>query len=85
MKSLLKISTHHPQKLRSEIMTKTSPLNRALIIWKNTSPEKAASLLKSFVTTPLLCTKNAQNTHSAKESSLQIQNLNLVLTKTETW
>ena len=32
-------------------------MSRALSIWKNTSPEKAASLLKSFVTTPLLCTK----------------------------
>ena len=40
---------------------------------------------KSFVTTPLLFTKNVQSMHSARESSLQIQNSSLVLMRTETW
>ena len=43
------------------------------------------STQKNFVTTPSLFTKNVQSMHSARESSLQIQNSSLVLMRTETW
>ena len=61
------------------------PLSRVSIILRNTSQEKDASMQKSFVTTPLLFTKNVQSMHSARESSLQIQNSSLVLMRMETW
>ena len=48
---------------KAEITTKISPLNRASTIWKNSILEEAVNLQKSFVTTPLPFTKNAQNTH----------------------
>ena len=72
-------------KLRSVITMRIFPLSRVSIILRNTSREKDASMQKSFVTTPLLFTKNVQSMHSAKESSLQIQNSSLVLMRTETW
>lgn len=48
-------------------------------------PGKGRELAEKLRDNTIALYKNAQNTHSAKESSLQIQNLNLVLTKTETW
>ena len=60
-------------------------LSRVSIILRNTSLEKDASTQKNFVTTPSLFTKNVQSMHSARESSLQIQNSSLVLMRTATW
>ena len=61
------------------------PLSRVSIILRNTSREKDASMQKSFVTTPIALSKNVQSMHSARESSLQIQNSSLVLMRMETW
>ena len=77
--------THQLPRLRSVITMRIFPLSRVSIILRNTSREKDASMQKSFVTTPLLFTKNVQSMHSARESSLQIQNSSLVLMRTETW
>ncbi len=60
-------------------------LSRVSIILRNTSLEKDANMQKNFVTTPSLFTKNVQSMHSARESSLQIQNSSLVLMRTATW
>ena len=48
-------------------------------------PGKAASMQRSFVTTPSLFIKNVQSMHLARVSSLQIRNLSLALMRTATW
>ena len=83
--SCLNRFTHHLPRLRSEIMMRISLLSRALSILRNTSREKAVSMLRSFATTPSRSIKNAQSMHSARVSSLQIRNLSLALMRTATW
>ena len=56
-------STLHPQKQRSASMTKTFPMSRASLTWKNTSPEKEKNTHRNSATTPSLFTKNARITH----------------------
>ena len=55
-------STHLPQRLRSAIMTRTSPTSRALSTWRKHSRARARSMQRNCAIIRSHCTRNVQIT-----------------------